>query len=312
MDPLKFFAASRLIIVAGKGGVGKTTVTAVLARAAARLGLRVLVVDVEGRSGLPGLLGADREDPLDYDERVLVTGLGPDGAGEIHARTISAGHALLDYLEAHGMGRISRRLSRTGVFDVVSTAAPGIEDILVLGKVKQLERSSAYDLVVVDGPAAGHAIAFLQSASGLLDSVRVGPIEAQARDVAELLADPARCQVLLVTLAEETPVNELIETAFALEDRVGVALAPVVVNAVYADRSFVEPEGHAGALGAALGRAAAFRTERCELQHRQLERLAAALPLPQLRLPFVFTAALDADDIEDLATCVLDAIRAAS
>jgi len=94
--------------------------------------------------------------------------------------------------------------------------------------------------------------------------------------------------------------------------RLGVALAPVVVNAVYADRSFVEPDGQAGALGAALGRAAAFRTERCELQHRQLERLAAALPLPQLRLPFVFTAALDAADIEDLATCVLDAIRAAS
>ena len=240
MDPLQFFAASRLLVVAGKGGVGKTTVTAVLARAAAESGLRVLVIDVEGKAGLAGLLGGDPDDVLPYDETVLGDGLGPDGTGRISGRTITAGRALIEYLDDHGLRRVSKRLADTGVLDIVSTAAPGIEDILVLGKVKQLERGGDADLIVLDGPAAGHAISFLESASALLDAVNVGPIQAQAKDVIEMLSDPSRCQVMLVTLPEETPVNELIETSFALEDRIGVALAPVVVNGVYGRRD-VDP-----------------------------------------------------------------------
>lgn len=309
MDPLKFFAASRLVIVAGKGGVGKTTVTAVMARAAARLGRRVAVVDVEGRPGLAGLLGGQADEVLTYDERTLASGLGPDGRGEIRGRSITAGHALLEYLDAHGMGLVSKRLSKTGVFDVVSTAAPGIEDLLVLGKVKQLERSGDHDLVLVDGPAAGHAIPFLLAASGLLDSVSAGPIATQAHDVAELLADPARCQVMLVTLAEETPINELVETAFALEDRVGVALTPIAVNAVYPERT-IAPITADGELGRVLGAAAAFRRTRHELQLDQLTRLDRELPLAQLRLPFRFTASLDQRDTDALATALIEAVTA--
>ena len=118
------------------------------------------------------------------------------------------------------------------MIDVVGTAAPGIDDIVVLGKIKQLERSGEYDLIVVDGPAAGHAITFLTAASGLADSVAGGPIRTQADEVLEMLHDPARCQVVLVALPEATPVNEVIETAYALEDEVGVQLGPIVLNAV--------------------------------------------------------------------------------
>src|SRR5256885_6462526 len=128
------------------------------------------------------------------------------------------------------MRRVSRRLSRSGALDVVATAVPGMRDILVLGKVKQLERAGAADLIVLDAPAAGHAITFLLSARGLLDAVKVGPIQRQASDVVEMLGDPSRCQVVLVTLPEETPVNELVDTAYAVEDRAGVALGPIVVN----------------------------------------------------------------------------------
>ena len=128
------------------------------------------------------------------------------------------------------MSRISKRLASTGALDVVATAAPGIKDILILGKVKQLERAKAADLIVLDAPAAGHAITFLLAARALLDAVRVGPINTQAREVLDLLTDAERCQVMLVTLPEETPVNELIDTAYHLEDRVGVSLGPVVVN----------------------------------------------------------------------------------
>ena len=282
MDPNNFFAASRLVVVAGKGGVGKTTVTAVLARAAARHGRHVLVVDVEGRPGLAGLLGGDAEEVLTFDERAFA---GPAGEGRVAGRSIRAGEALADYLSSQGFGRLTRRLARSGVFDVVATAAPGIEDILVLGKVKQLERDGDQDLIVLDAPAAGHAIPFLQAAATLLDTVDGGPIRTQARDVAEMLADPTRCQVLLVTLAEETPVNELVETSFALEDRVGVALAPVVVNAVLgapAGLAEIAADLPPGPLAAA----AEFRLRRSEGEAAQLARLATTLPLPRIVLPY--------------------------
>ena len=195
-------------MVAGKGGVGKTTVTAVIARAASDAGLRVLVVELDGKPALAQLV--------------------PD----LEVMPISAPEALDEYLRDNGFARIAKRLNRTGVIDMVGTAAPGIDDIVVLGKIKQLERAGQWDLVVVDGPAAGHTITFLTSAAGLADSVRSGPVRSQADDVLELLHDPQRCQVVLVTLAETTPVNEVIETAYALEDQVGVQLGPVIVNGV--------------------------------------------------------------------------------
>ena len=311
MDPVSFLRSSRVVIVAGKGGVGKTTVTAALARLAAAEGLTTLVVEVEGRSGLAGLFGRA---PLTYREAVLWPAA--DGAAEVRGRTLTPDEALLDYLEDHGLRRIGKRLAATGAVDVVSTAVPGIKDILVLGKVKQIERSGAVDLVILDAPAAGHAITFLLAARSLLDAVRVGPIQAQARDVLELLADPERCSVVLVTIPEETPVNELIETAFALEDRVGVKLGPVVVNEVYPTLSGLEADPAAAAEEAgtalrpgeaeALSGAARFRRGRAALQAEQLDRLAEGLPLPQLRLPFLFRADLGPDDVGELA----DALRA--
>jgi anion-transporting ArsA/GET3 family ATPase len=315
---MQFFAASRLVIVAGKGGVGKTTVTAALATAAGGLGLRTLVVEVEGKSGLGQMLGAGRE--LGYDEIELATGLGPSGTGQIRARTLTPDLALYEYLDEHGLRRLGSRLVRGGMLDVVATAAPGIDDILVLGKVKQLERGGSADVIILDAPAAGHAITFLQSARGLLDAVAVGPINTQATDVLEMLSDPKRTQVVLVTLAEETPVNELVETAFALEDRVGLSLGLVVANAIYPtlDGIDVPPADAATRAGVRLGaeelatltRAAEFRRDRTELQREQLARLTERLPLPQIRLPFVFRGGLGVTEVEQLAAALADGLTA--
>ncbi len=317
MDPGRFFAASRLLIVAGKGGVGKTVVTATVARAAARVGLSTLIVEVEGKSGLATMFG---QQPLDYEEAVLSAGGGPAGEGEVRARTLTPDEALLDYLRDHGLSRISKRLVSSGALDVVATAAPGIKDILILGKVKQLERARGADLIVLDAPAAGHAITFLQSARALIDTVRVGPINAQARDVLAMLTDHARCRVMLVTLPEETPVNELVETAFSLEDRVGVGLGPVVVNGLYDELEglMTPPDAAAEAAGTtlrageadALRAAAAFRTDRTVLQAEQVGRLADQLPLAQIRLPFVFTAEVGPAELDGLAGRFLAEITA--
>lgn len=297
--------------------MGKTVVTAALARAAARSGLSSLVIEVEGKSGLATMFG---QQALDYDEAVLAPGGGPAGEGEVRARTLTPDEALLDYLRDHGLSRISKRLVSSGALDVVATAAPGIKDILILGKVKQLERAGDVDLLVLDAPAAGHAITFLQAARALLDTVRVGPINAQARDVLEMLTDHDRCRLLLVTLPEETPVNELVETAFNLEDRVGVGLGPVIVNGIYDELPGLrsDPAEAAEAAGttlrsgeaAVLSEAAQFRTDRMALQDEQLGRLAEQLPLDQLRLPFVFTTAIGPAELDLLADRLLDQIRA--
>ena len=273
--------ATNLVIVAGKGGVGKTTVTAVLARAAANAGRRVLVVELDGKPTLEGLL--------------------PD----LEVRHLSAPDLLEEYLFEHGFKRIAKRLASTGVIDVIGTAAPGIDDLVVLGKIKQLERSGQWDLVVVDGPAAGHAITFLTAAPGLLDAVRSGPVREQATDVQALLADPERCQVVLVTVPEATPVNELIELSFAIEERVGVRLAPIVVNQVDAAVALPDPRevdfGRARAQVDDAVDAAEFRRERVATQHDELERLRTHVPIPQLLLTARPTADITADDVDDLA-----------
>jgi anion-transporting ArsA/GET3 family ATPase len=308
MDAAGFCSQTRVLIVAGKGGVGKTTVTAALARMAALAGLTTLIVELEGKSGLAAMFG--RADALTYEEVVLSPGGGPRAAADVRARTLTPDDALIEYLEDHGMRRLSKRLTSSGAIDVVATAAPGIKDILVLGKVKALERSGVADLIVVDAPAAGHAITFLTSARGLLDAVTVGPIRTQAQEVLELLTDPARSQVMLVTLPEETPVNEVAETAFKLEDRVGISLAPLVVNGVYPRLSGLDalpPDIDASAAGA-LREAAAFRLQRQELQAEQIARLAERLPLPQLELPFLFTTDLGPAEVDILADALAAAV----
>src|SRR5262245_2926710 len=242
VDVVPLLSAAKVTVVAGKGGVGKTTVTALLARAAADAGKRVLAVELDGKPTLAELVG------------------------DVALLPLSAARALEEYLREHGFGRIARRLTASGVIDVVSTAAPGIDDLVVLGKIKQLERSGEWDIIVVDGPAAGHAVTTLTSAAGLRSAVTSGPVRVQADDVLAMLASATRCQVALVTLPETTPINETVATAFTIEDRVGVKLTPVFVNAVEEDAGELDEDAAVGDVDAttanALRAAARFRCER--------------------------------------------------
>ena len=210
MDPSDFFTASRVLIVAGKGGVGKTTVAATVGVAACRAGIDTLLVEIEGKRGLATLFDSDaeaRSATLHHHDTELIAPDPRTGGGRLRARTVQADAALMDYLQDHGLRGFARTLTRMQVLDTLATSTPGLKDLIVLGKIKQLEATRDAQLIVVDAPASGHAISFLRAARGLQQTIDTGPIRRQADEVVELLTDPARAQVLLVTLAEETPVN---------------------------------------------------------------------------------------------------------
>ncbi len=288
MEISDYFGASKILIVAGKGGVGKTTVGASLALAAGRAGLDVLLIELDGR---PQIANAFSAEPLGYNDTVLWSD--PEGGnGQVRGRRITPDEALLDYLRDKGLDKIGARLIKTGALEVVATTTPGIQDLLLIGNIGHLERTNAADVIIVDAPAAGHALTFLKSAQGVSESLSgVGPLQDQSQAVLEMLSDGARSRVLLTTLAEETPVNEAIETAFSLEDEVGVTLAPVVVNARW-------PEVKGLKRGT---NAANFRLDKTDRQRAEAVRLAEELPLPQLTLPFLFSTDLGLAELEILA-----------
>ncbi len=332
MDVTGFVGRSNILFVVGKGGVGKTTTAAALADLAADAGLDVLVVALDDATGLAALFGYSGE--LGYDEAVVrpperspgeaAPGDGPGRRkvpGRVRARVLTSDAALLEYLTGHGLGRFGARLVRSGALEVVATAIPGIREVLLLGKVRQLEEAEVADLIVLDAPASGHALSLLSSSGGVADAARGGPLRTQADQVVAMLADPARCQVVLVTIPEETPVNEAVETAFRLEDEIGVALAPVVVNCCYPVLEHLDedPAQSAAAAGVPpipatladrVGRAASFRRGRQQVQLAQLARLDDQLPLARIELPYLFTAEVGPAELGTLSSVLAAGIKA--
>jgi arsenite/tail-anchored protein-transporting ATPase len=305
-----WLARTRVLIVAGKGGVGTSTVAASLAVLASGAGADVLLVAVDGKPGLGPLLGGK---PLGESEQVL-RGAPKGSGGRIRGRTIEPKQAFGDYLAMKGVGGILRKAASAASLDMIAASTPGLEHLLVLGKIKELDRDKAADLIIVDVPPAGHAAPFLRSASALQKVVANGPVREQADEVSAMLADHARAQCLMVTLAEETPVNEVIELAYDLEEDLGLALAPLVVNACWPERAGLAMSATAAAksqkvkLSAAdrdaLDAAAVFGRARLAGQHEQLARLDELLPLPRLHLPRLPTARLQPADLVTLAAAL--------
>jgi arsenite-transporting ATPase len=297
--------AAHVVIVAGKGGVGSSTVAAALSLLAARSGLDVLLVSVDGKPGLGPLLGGT---PLTPKDQVLCRL--PSG-GRVRGRTVPAQQAFGDYLDLKGVGGLLRRAAQAASLDVVAASTPGLEHLLVLGKIKELERTREAQLIVVDAPPAGHAAPFLRSASAIRDLVSSGPLRKQADEVSEMLADHARTQALIVTLPEETPVNEAIELAFDLEESLGLSLAPLVVNGCWPQRTgLAVPTTTAAreceikltaAQRSALVASSRFGAARLAVQDEQLARLDTQLPIPRLQLPRLSTPRLEPADLELLA-----------
>ena len=206
METHHFFTRQRVLIVAGKGGVGKSAVASALATASARAGLRTLLVSLNPDS------------------------TGVQGQEHLESVAVTPGGALTDYLSSKGMGLLSRQLSRSGIVELVATTAPGLDDLLVLGRIKAFEKELRADVIIVDGPAAGHAVDFVRAPSQLKGAIPSGPIGQQADEVITMLADPGRCRVVIVTTPAMTPVMESTEVIEELTGARGITIAAVVVN----------------------------------------------------------------------------------
>jgi anion-transporting ArsA/GET3 family ATPase len=217
----------RVLLVTGKGGVGKSTVAAALAIASVRSGRRTCLVEVEGRQTMRSLFNTE---PWGFDEHEV--------RQDLFGLSIDPEASLAEYLAMfYGARRLSKLVVNSTAVEFATTAAPGIKDVLLIGKVKEMERRRdadgrfVYDLIVVDAPPTGRIVNFLRAPEATTELVRVGPIREQAQSLIDLLLDPTRLRLQLVTLLEEMPVAETAESAEALND-LGVGLNPVIANRV--------------------------------------------------------------------------------
>lgn len=320
-----------LLVVTGKGGVGKTTLATALALLASERGLRTIVVEMGEQARVPELFGVQAGEPgaeTRLGECLWSTSIDPD-------------RALLEWLQALG-GRVSGRvLASSSTFQYFAAAAPGAKELVSMVKIWDLTQSKrrrgrSYDLVVLDAPATGHALGLLDSPRTFGAIARVGPIAGQADRLAKLLEDPARSSYVAVAHPTEMAITETLELQERLHGQLGRDLDAVIVNGVLpqrfsapdlqqlaalSDAGSPPPRSSNGAAAARSGGGGAKRagerasatvvkrsavsaaravSDRARFQHNQLARLRRR-KFEVISVPFQFVAELDLAGIGTIA-----------
>jgi anion-transporting ArsA/GET3 family ATPase len=296
----------RLVVVSGKGGVGRTTVAAALARAAADAGKRVLLAESAPTDRLGRLFG---KEPLGQSVTTLAPG--------IDAVNMTPESALLEYgVLTLRSELVARALLDNRAMRGFLSAVPGLDAYALLGKAwwhttERVDGRPRYDLTILDGPATGHAALMLRIPRAILTAMPKGPLSRDARAIDELLHDPTRAALLIVTLAEELASREARELCATARDDLQVPLGPLVVNAIPSDAATAPAlapvldrpmtDGDDPALGATLRLAATARAHR-RIADQTIAGLARDLGVPILPLPRLPTVDLNPSGIATLAS----------
>ena len=298
----------RLVFVTGKGGVGKSTVSIALGLAAARAGKRTIVCEVSSQENASRVFhkGAVGFNEVRVAENLWAISIDPDE---------SMREYLLLQLKVRAMRDL---LMRSRIFNYLAAATPGLKELVTIGKVwelaqpqRKVKKAREYDLVIVDAPATGQGVGFLQTPRTIAGIARVGPMHSQATELDRYITDHATTGVAIVALPEEMPVNESASLEEALTDEIGIAVDRVYMNAMYPERFDAEEaaklervlELTEGPPRAAV-RAAVSQYRRSQTQREQLGRLESMARSPVRTLPFIFKPRLDVDSLERLAAAL--------
>ena len=309
--PIADLLDKRLAFVTGKGGVGKTTVAYALGAAAAARGKRTIVCEIASQHRGPAIFGRR---PASGETRL---------AKGLWTISIDPDTAVREYLQVQlpvrAMGNL---LHRSRLFNYLVAATPGLREMVTIGKVWELAQDRrrdpgakrTYDAVIVDAPATGHGVAFMQTPGNFRELARVGPIARQAGVIERTIRDHEQTGIAIVALGEEMAVNESLELESALlgpQEGEGFPVDRIFFNALYPQRFSPEQveriaAARADAAPAAAGalEAAANEAERARAQRSQLERLRSSARTPLTELPFVFAPRIGAAEIEGLAGAV--------
>jgi anion-transporting ArsA/GET3 family ATPase len=296
----------RLVVVTGKGGVGKSTVALALGLAAAASGRRTIVCEV-----------SSAEHTSRVFHRAEVGFHEVEMADNLWAISIDPDEAMREYVLLQLRVRAMRdMLFRSRIFTYLAAATPGLRELVTIGKIwevsqpdRKVKRGREYDLVIVDAPATGHGVGFLQTPRTFANIARVGPIKAQAEALETFIVNHRKTGVAIVAMPEEMAVNETAALERTLVEEVGVSVDRVYMNALYPER-FTGPElerleaaggrANGGVRGAC--RAALSEGRRAAAQHQQLARLAELVQAPLRTLPFIFDPEVGVEEIRELAS----------
>jgi len=299
------FLEKRILFVTGKGGVGKSTVAIALGIRAALEGKRTIVVEVSSTENASRVF---RQADVGFKEVEM--------RNNLWAISIDPEDSMREYVLLQLKVKAMRDLLfRSRMFTYLAAATPGLNELVTIGKIwelalddRKLKHGRKYDLVIVDAPATGHGISFLQSPRTFANIARVGPIHTQARQLQDMINDHDHTGSVIVSLPEEMPVNETANLEAELTGDVNISVDRVIMNALYPDRYTATDLKAIKKLGRsddeeirAAKKAAISQCTRTASQKEQLDRLESMVKAPITTLPFIFKPEIDLSSARKLA-----------
>ncbi|MGM0575038.1 MAG: ArsA family ATPase [Myxococcota bacterium] len=313
------FPDKRFVIIAGKGGVGKSTMCAALGLAAARAGLRTIVAELNTREKVPTFFGkkAHGYEPVELRKNLFSLNIQPEPALHEYA------------LRKVRFERVYRTVFENDAVKRLLKMIPGMNELLLLGKAFDLEREEddqgkrAWDLVIVDAPATGHGLSLLRLPQAILEVIQTGPMADEVRSMRRLLTDPKRTMINVVTLPEEMPVRETLELLQQVDEVLEIPKGYLLVNGVWPtlvddyDREILttfreEAQGRDEIVDGALACLGALMRRRSFQEEYLAELRREITDIPHIEIPFLFVREFGADAIRTLSDHVVREMEKAS